>query len=46
MSSIRRTFSKEFKSKVVLEYLKEHKPLEVLAKKHKLLPSKISIWKG
>jgi len=46
MSRIRRTFSKEFKSKVVLESLKERDSLEVLAKKHELLPSQISVWKA
>ena len=46
MSKTRRTFSKEFKAKVVLEALKEKDPIEVLAKKHELLPSQISAWKG
>ena len=46
MSKIRRTFSKEFKSKVVLESLKEKETIEFLAKKHELLPTQISIWKA
>lgn len=46
MSKTRRTFSKEFKAKVVLEALQEKSPIEVLAKKHELLPSQISAWKG
>jgi transposase-like protein len=33
MSKTRRTFSKEFKAKVVLEALQEKSPIEVLAKK-------------
>ena len=46
MSRIRRTFSKEFKSKVILESLKERDSLEVLAKKYELLPGQISTWKA
>ena len=46
MSRIRRTFSKEFKSKVILESLKEIDSLEVLAKKYELLPGQISTWKA
>ena len=42
MSKIRRTFTREFKSKVILEVLKEKAPLELLAKKHSLLPGQIS----
>jgi transposase-like protein len=34
MSKIRRNFSKDFKTKVVLEALKERSTLEVLAKKY------------
>lgn len=45
MSKNRRTFSASFKSKVVLEALKEKEPLEVLAKRFELLPSQISTWK-
>jgi len=43
--SSRRKFSKEFKTKVVLEALKERESLEVLAKKYELLPTQISLWK-
>ncbi len=46
MSKIRRTFTREFKSKVILEALKEKDTLEVLAKKHELLPGQISTWKA
>ena len=45
MSTNRRKFSKEFKSKVVLESLREREPLEVLAKKYELTPTQISTWK-
>jgi len=46
MSANRRKFSKEFKSKVVLESLKERESLEVLAKKYELTPAQISTWKA
>ncbi len=46
MSKIRRTFTREFKSKVILEALKEKDTLEVLAKKFELLPGQISTWKA
>ena len=46
MSKSRRVFSKEFKSKVVLEALKEKNTIEVLAKKYELLPNQISMWKS
>lgn len=46
MSRTRRVFSKDFKSKVVLEALKEKEPIEVLAKKYELLPNQISLWKS
>ena len=46
MSRTRRTFSKEFKTKVVLEALRERTTIEVLAKKYELLPTQISIWKA
>lgn len=46
MSTTRRKFSKEFKSKVVLESLKERETLESLAKKYELTPTQISIWRG
>lgn len=46
MSVSRRKFSKEFKSKVVLEALKEHQTIENLAKKYELQPSQISLWKS
>jgi len=46
MSLTRRKFSKEFKTKVVLESLKERESLEVLAKKYELLPGQITTWKA
>ncbi|MFV8336512.1 transposase [Flavobacterium sp. RSP29] len=46
MSRTRRTFGKDFKAKVVLEALKEKDTIEVLAKKYKLLPNQISMWKS
>ena len=46
MSRTRRTFTQAFKSKVVLDALKEQETLEVLAHKYKLLPSQISLWKS
>lgn len=45
MSTKRRKFSKEFKTKVVLEALKERETLESLAKKYELSPQQISMWK-
>lgn len=42
----RRIFSKEFKSKVVLEPLKVREILESLAKKYELTPTQISTWRG
>ena len=46
MSTTRRKFSNEFKTKVVLESLKERETLESLAKKYELLPGQISAWKA
>lgn len=46
MSRTRRVFSKDFKSKVVLDALRERETIEVLAKKHELLPTQISLWKA
>lgn len=46
MPTSRRKFSKEFKSKVVLESLKERETLESLAKKYELTPTPISIWRN
>jgi transposase-like protein len=44
--STRRKFSREFKSKVVLEALKERTTIEHLAKQYELQPSQISLWKS
>jgi len=41
----RRTFSPEFKVKVVLEALKERNSLRALSRKYDLSPSLISQWK-
>ncbi|MBE7172684.1 MAG: transposase [Williamsia sp.] len=41
----RRKFTAEFKSKVVLEALKERSTIEELAKKHKVHPTQINTWK-
>lgn len=44
MLTTRRKFSKKFKSKVVLESLKEREILESPDKRHELTPTQISIW--
>ena len=41
----RRKFSSKFKTKVVLEALKERSTLADLAQKHGLQPTQISTWK-
>ena len=41
----RRKFTSKFKTKVVLECLKEIEPLSVLATKYELAPTQISKWK-
>ena len=41
----RRKFSSKFKTKVVLEALKERSSLADLAQKHQLHPQQISTWK-
>ena len=41
----RRKFSSRFKTKVVLEALKERSSLAELAKKYDIAPTQISIWK-
>lgn len=41
----KRTFSREFKAKVALDALKEHKTLEQLSQEHELTQSQISTWK-
>lgn len=46
MSRIRRTFGKDYKAKVVLEALQEKDTIEVLAKKHDLLPKQILMCKA
>jgi transposase len=44
--SNRRKFSAEFKTKVVIEALKERNTIEELAKKYELHPVQISQWKA
>jgi len=41
----RRKFSAEFKTKVVLEALKERSTLEDIARKYEIHPNQIGIWK-
>jgi transposase len=41
----RRKFSADFKTKVVLESLKEKNTIEELARKYELHPNQISVWK-
>jgi len=45
MKTSRRKFSSKFKTKVVLEALKEQSTLQELASKHELQPTQISKWK-
>jgi transposase len=46
MTKKRRVFGDSFKSKVVLDALKEKETIEALAKKYELLPTQISLWKS
>lgn len=46
MSRTKKTFGKDIKAKVVLEALKEKDTIDLLAKKHELLPNQISMWKS
>lgn len=41
----RRKFTAEFKTKVVLEALKERSTIEQIAKKYEVHPNQISTWK-
>ena len=41
----RRKFTSKFKTKVVLEALKERNSMAELAQKHKLQPAQITKWK-
>ncbi len=41
----RRKFSADFKTKVVIEALKERNTIEQLAKKYELHPNQITTWK-
>jgi len=41
----RRKFTSKFKTKVVLETLKERQTLAELARKYELQPTQISLWK-
>jgi len=46
MAANRKKFSDDFKTKVVLEMLKEQEQLEVLAKEYELTPIQISTWRA
>jgi transposase len=41
----RRKFTSKFKTKVVLEFLKERSSLSELAQKYELAPQQLSTWK-
>lgn len=45
MKKSRRKFSSKFKTKVVLEALKEREKIQQLASRYELHPNQISIWK-
>ena len=45
MKKTRLKFTASFKTKVVLEALKERQTVQELAEKHKLHPNQISAWK-
>lgn len=42
----KRTFSSEFKAKVVLEVLKGEKELNTVAQEHEIAPNQIRNWKS
>ena len=42
----RRKFTSEFKTKVVLEALKERSTIQILARKYELHPQQITNWKN
>ena len=45
MAKKRRTFSREFKTKMTLEALKKHLTITQLAKKYSLHTNQVSAWK-
>lgn len=45
MEKSKRTFTAEFKTKVVLEVLKERNTIQEIARKYELHPNQISVWK-
>ncbi len=45
MSTTRRKFTSQFKSKVCIEALQERQTIEALAKKYELHPNQINTWK-
>jgi len=45
MARKRRRFDSPFKAKVALESVKESRTISELAKKHKLHPTQINLWK-
>ncbi|MBR4321229.1 transposase [Treponema sp.] len=46
MAKKRQTFSKEFKTKVALEVLREESTIQEIAVKHGVHPNQISQWKA
>lgn len=44
--SKRKSYNSGFKTKVVLEVLRERETLQEIARKYELHPSQISLWKG
>jgi transposase len=46
MKRTRRKFSSKFKTKVVLEVLKEQQTIQELASKYEVHPNQISTWKN
>jgi transposase len=45
MARKRRKFNPNFKAKVALEAIREHRTIADLAQKHKLHPTQINLWK-
>ncbi len=45
MSTKRKTYSAEFKAKIVLEVLEGNETLNQIATKYKLLPANVKNWK-
>lgn len=45
MARTRRRFDASFKSKVALEAVREQKTISEIAKKHKVHPNQVTLWK-